>query len=75
MAKFIRLTQFDKVELILRPESIMAFGAGRGFPQTSFIFIWGIPHQFWMQESPSEIAALLLPSNEESPKEPPNGQL
>lgn len=60
-ARFIRLLSSNGEEMYVRPEAIMAFGIGSGFPHTSWIILWGTSYEFHIniRETCQEIATLL----------------
>lgn len=58
-SKLIRLTISTGEELYIRPEVIVAFCKGHGFPSSSSIRLWGTDDTIYIRETPEEIAALL----------------
>jgi hypothetical protein len=58
-AKFIRLSYSTGEEVFVRPEVVMAFGVGPGFPKSAWISLWGSDLQHWVKETCTEIATLL----------------
>jgi hypothetical protein len=58
-AKFLLLTRQHGEEMYVRPEAIMSFGSGSGFPSASWVTLWGSDYQWHVRETTRELATLL----------------